>query len=145
MSINNRPGKAASQTGADGSSKKRAPLRHVAIEKAIEGPSRKKRSTVSSPGGANAESDNSGDEEDLMDTVEAALEDCSGVGGKGKGKGTASSSKTNSKLLEQAREQRRDIYSEELTAHPQSTSEAIASARRKHGHVEVCAVSLVAN
>ena len=89
-------------------SKKRAPLRHVAIEKSIEGPSRKKRATAASPGGRNA--DSGSDDEEYIETIE----DLAGAGEGGSEGARKMPAKTSSRMLEQAREQRRDIFSEEM-------------------------------
>ena len=108
-------------------SKKRAPLRHVAIEKSIEGPSRKKRATAASPGGRNADSDS--DDEEYMETIE----DLAGTGERGSEGARKIPAKTSSRMLEQAREQRRDIFSEELSARggaAMTPAEAVEAARK---------------
>lgn len=115
------------------SGKKRAPLRHVSIEKSMEGPSRKRRATASSPAGKSAESGS--DEEENMETAEVISEEIVTEGSVKR----ASSAKESSRLKEQAREQRRDIFSEELSARgggmAQTAASAVAAAKFLHDQV----------
>lgn len=109
--------------------KKRGPLRHIAIEKSIEGPSRKKRATASSPAGRSVDSD----------SEEEPMEELGEFGEFPEASNKSTSAKAHSRLRDQAREQRRDIYSEELFAKEggkhSSSGETFLAAKRIHGPV----------
>ena len=107
--------------------KKRAPLRHAAIETAMQGPARKKRATnLTDDAGIESDDSASGD---YMDTMEENL---------------AEDEVGDQSLKNQARQQRRDIYTEGLSAgEPMAAdltpSEAVAAARKLYTG-EVCMV-----